>query len=163
MQVPAVCIDVVIGNLIERIGAVPRDTRFARLKRRHRRLLRAQDNVVNLALPRTEMAADRKRARDVSRVHGIFSCSVDHNHVPGPHGRTVVRVVKYGGMNPRAHDRGISRTLTPTPAPSVLHEGRNLALVYARPYSFESGEVSSYRRVHGFADQPHLVRIFGGA
>src|ERR1700737_3445590 len=148
MQVPAVCIDVVIGNLIERIGAVPGDTRFARLERSHRRLLRAQDNVVNLALPRTEMAADRKRARDISRVHGIFSCGVDHNSVPGLHGRTVVRVVKYGGINPRAHDRGVSRTLTPAPAPLVLHEGRNLALVYALLDRFESGEVSRYGGVH---------------
>ena len=70
----------------------------ARLQYRRRGVgedLRAQDNVVDLALARGEVSVDRQRARDVGGVHRILAGCVDHHHIPGLHDVVIVRIVQH--------------------------------------------------------------------
>ena len=82
-------------DLVERVGRRAVERRDARLECVDRRLLRAEDDVVDLALPRSEVAVDRQRARDVGRVHRILAADVEHDQVAALHHVLVLRVVEH--------------------------------------------------------------------
>ena len=86
VQIFAVGVDVVVGDLIKRIRIAAFQVRLARFECGHRRLLRAQDDVVDLPLARGEMAVHGKRARDVGGVHGVFAGRIDDDNVSRLHG-----------------------------------------------------------------------------
>ena len=56
VKIFAVSVDVVVGNIMKRIGPVSPQTRLARAKCGSGGLLRAEDDVVNLPLPSGELA-----------------------------------------------------------------------------------------------------------
>ena len=100
VQVLAVAIDIVHGDFCDRTVGTPHQHRLARLKGRHRGLLRAQNNIVNFPLARGEMAVHRKRARNIGRIHGIFGGRVDHHNIASVHHVVVFRVMQHRGVEP---------------------------------------------------------------
>src|ERR1700722_14636625 len=105
MQIFAMSVDVAASDFVERVGTVAPYGRFARFESGFGRLLRAENDVIYLALPGCEVSVDGKRARDVGSVHGIFAGSIDDHHVAGLHDVRIVRVMKNGRVVTRSHDQ----------------------------------------------------------
>jgi hypothetical protein len=67
-------------------------------RRLHGGALRAQDDVVDLALAGGEVAVDGHGAGDIGGVHRVFAGGVDEEDVAGLHGAAVFGVVEDGGV-----------------------------------------------------------------
>src|SRR5438128_1813314 len=80
LLVLAVRVDVVVGDPKQAVGAAARKA-HPRLERRQRRILRAQDDFVDLALPRGELAVGRERPGDVGGIAGVLPADVEHHEI----------------------------------------------------------------------------------
>src|SRR6185312_6833360 len=102
MQVFAVAVDVVEGDLIEVVwvGLLAHQgiahIAFARDEGLAGGVLSTKDNVVNLTLPWREMPVDGIGAGDVAGVHGILASGVDDDKVSVLHGARVSGIVQRG-------------------------------------------------------------------
>jgi hypothetical protein len=84
VQVFPVRVDVVVGRIVQRIGVLAVavvDLRLAGHKGVDGRLLRAQHDVVNLPLPRGEVAVHRHGPRNVGGVHRVLAGRIHQQNV----------------------------------------------------------------------------------
>ena len=81
VQVFAVGVDVVVGDFVDGVGIVALHVGLAGDEGRSGGFLRAEDDVVNFALARCEVAVDGQGAGDVGGVHGILGSGVDDDDV----------------------------------------------------------------------------------
>ena len=70
-----------------------------------------------------------------------------------------VGIVQHGGIEARAHDGRVRRTLTATLSPLILHQGGDLTLGDARLHRMHGGEVRGNRGVGGVTDALDFSRI----
>ena len=123
VKIFAMGIDVVECYFVQRIGIVFFQRRLPRLKRRNRGLLCTQNDIVDLALPWTELPRRRQRARDVGGIHGIFAGGIDHNDITVSDYAGIIRIMQHGGIETRSDNRSVCRALTAAFPPLVMQQG----------------------------------------
>src|SRR5262249_8519577 len=96
MQIFAMSVDVLHRDLLQRLWTVPTEPGIARLEGIHCSFLCSQNDVVDLALPSSELSIYRRCSSDVSRVHRVFSADIQYNHVAVLHHCRVCGVVENG-------------------------------------------------------------------
>ena len=111
-------------------GRVDLRERDARAHRGDRRKLRAQHDLVELALARREPPVHRKRARHVRRVAAVLGAAVEH-HQLSVHERAVVAVVvEHRGVEPAAGDGAERQFARAVGAVGVLDDLLQVELVH---------------------------------
>ena len=123
-------------------------------------VLRAQDDFVDLALARSEVAVHRQGAGDVAGVSAVGTGHVHHHHVAILHLVPVLIVVENGGKESRADDGRVRRPLAAAALKFILHQGGNLVFPHAGLYRLHGGQVRFHRSLHGLANQGDFSRTF---
>ncbi len=134
----AVAIDVVRDDLLQAVLAAVQHS--AGLHRGYCGILRAEDDIVNLALARRELAVGRERARDIGGIASIFAAYVHHHHVAVFNLVIQRAVVQHRGVETGAHDGRVRFAFASAPFVDFLHARGDL--VFEKPRA----HVSSWRR-----------------
>src|SRR5678815_166947 len=91
-------------------------------------LLRIENNLIDLALARSELSVYGIGARDVSCVPAIFGPDVDNDKIPVLHLSRAGIVVKNRGIWPRSDDRRKRRPFGSAPPEFVFDRGFDFIL-----------------------------------
>ena len=112
--------DVVVGNLVNALVALVTEI-HARLERGEGRVLRTEDDVVNFALARRELAAGGQRAGDVRRIAGVLRPDVENDDVAIFDFARELVVVQHGGVRAGANNRGVALRFRAAPGMDFGH------------------------------------------
>src|SRR5437868_14327139 len=95
MQVFSMRVDVVVSDLVQAVRSGASES-HAWFGGGNRGFLRAEDNVVDFALPGSEFAADRNGARDIAGIVVAFGGDIHHRDFASIHAARIARIVKRG-------------------------------------------------------------------
>ena len=130
-----------------------------RLARTHlfdRRKLGGKHDVIDGPLLRRIAAIDRKRARDVGGVTGIFGTGIDQQQVAIAQHRVVGAIVEDAAIRAAADDRLVTRHRTVL-AEGVQEFGFDLVLVHAGPRCAHGASMGLGGDLRGFAHQAQFA------
>ncbi len=162
VQILAMRVDVVVGHGIERIrilAVAVIDRRLVDHEGRDRRLLRAEHNVVNLALPRSEVPVDRNSPGDVGRIHRKLARRVHHRDIAILHGARIFCVMQRCRVDARAHDGRVGWPLASLLEPHRGHFAGDGALGYAGLHIAHHGALRGDRGITRLPEQLDLALI----
>jgi hypothetical protein len=157
LLVLAVRVDVVVSDPKQAVGAAARKA-HPRLERRQRRILRAQDNFVDLALPRGELAVGRKRPGDVGGIAGVLPADVEHHEIAVFDLVAQAAVMQHRRVEARADNWCIGASLAAAVLVDVLHSRRDLVFVKSRAKHLHGFEMRVYGKLDGPREQLELAR-----
>src|ERR1700722_14936617 len=149
VQIFAVRIDVVVGNLVDALGAFLAIV-HAGLDGRQSGILRAENDFIDFALPGCEPAIGGERACDVGGVAGVLRADVEDDHVPVFDFAGQLVIVQHGGVRTGADDGGVAFGLRTAHGVDFDHFGGNLILVEPGAHHAHGGEPSIEREFGGF-------------
>src|SRR6266699_54785 len=149
VKVFSVGIDVIVSNFLYALATLVAEI-HARPERGEGRVLRAEDDLVDLALARRELAVSRNSARNVRGVAGILRANVhDHDVAVFDSARELV-VVQRGGVRAGANDGGVALRFRSAPGMGFNHFCRHLIFVEPRAHQLHRLEVGIQGQVNRF-------------
>ena len=155
----AVRVDVVVGDVVEAVGLAVAQ-RHAGLGGGECGVLRAEDDVVDFALARREVAVRGERARDVRGVAGILPADVQQDDVAILDFAAELIVVQHDGIGPGADDRRVGFRLAAAPIVNFDHARGDLILVQAGTHHFHRFEMRVHGNVNRMLHQRQLAGRF---
>ena len=129
-------IDVVVGDIHQPVFFAFAGEVRAGLHRRERLVLRAENDFVDFALARCELAISGKGARDVRRVTGILRANVKHYDVAILNLARQFVIVERGRIRPRTDNRRIAFCFGAAQGVHFHHSCGHLIFVEARAHHF---------------------------
>ena len=109
----AVRIDVLVSDVEQRVFLIPAAHDNARLQGGESGILRAEDNVVNLALARCVFSVGRNGARDVGGVTGVLRAHIHDDNIAVLDFSRKLVVVQRRGIGTRADNGGVASISEP--------------------------------------------------
>src|SRR5688572_13556067 len=127
------------------------------------RLLRIEDDLVNLPLARRELSTHRIGAGDVARISAVFSSDVDDNQVSCLHLPGTFVVMKNSRERTGADDGREARTLGAATSEFVFEGSFNLVLPRAGGNGSRRSILAGKRDLDCLFQQRHFRRRFANA
>ena len=158
MLVFTVGIDVVVGNFEDALVALAAQV-HAGLQRSQRRVLRAQHDLVDFALPRREFAVGGKRARDVRGIAGVLRANIQHHDVAVLNLARKLVVVQRRGIRARADDRRVALRFRAAHGVNLHHFGGDLIFVKTGPHHLHRFKMRVERKVDGLFQKRQFPRV----
>ena len=124
------------------------------------RLLRIENNLINLALARGELPGHRIRTRHIRTVPAVFGADIHDDHVACLHAPCIVVVMKDCRERTGAHDRRITRPLRSIACELVFQRGLDLVLHRARRNHTGCRMMRLQRYLDGLVQQRDFCRRF---
>ena len=115
--------------------------------------MRAENDVVNFALARSEFSVGRQGAGDIRRVSAVFSADVNYHHIAIHNLIGQRAVVQHRGIQSGADNRRIGFAFASAHFVDFFHVCRNLIFVQAGPHIAHRGEVSVDRKIDSLLQQ----------
>ena len=118
-----------------------------------------EHQLVDRALRARELAADRKRARDVGRVAVELAAGVDQQQIRGLGLPVVVAIMEHAGIGPRGHDRGVGDRLRAGAQEFVGELGLDLVFEPSGTRALHGAPMRAARDLGGAAQAAKLVLV----
>src|SRR6266446_1282793 len=142
-------VDVVVCNFLDTLATFVAEI-HARLEGGEGRVLRAENDFVDLALPRRELAVGGNGARDVRGITGVLRANVhDHDVAVFYFARELV-VMERSGVRAGANNRGVALRFRAAPGLNFDHFRRNLIFIKSRVCQLHRFQVGVQCHVNRF-------------
>src|SRR5947207_8327397 len=149
VKIFSVRVDVGVSNFLDALAVFVTEI-HARLERGEGGVLRAQDDFVDFALARRELAVGRNGARNVRGIAGILRADVENDDVAVFDFARELVVVKRGGIRASADYRRVALRFRAAPGMDFDHFRGDLVFVKCRAHQLHRFQVGVQGQVNRF-------------
>ena len=153
----AVRVDVVVSDVHQPVFFASARKMHSGLHSRKRSVLRAQDDFVDFALSRGELAIRGNRARNIRGVTGILCAHIEHHNVAVLDLARELVVVERGRVRPRADNWSITFSFGAGHGVYFHHFCGHLIFIQARVHHFHRFQMGIQGEVNRLLQESHFA------